>query len=272
MNATSGTAIVCDGIGGQPGSEWAAYLTARVVAENFSTIPHFASDRVARKAVENLLYAAHQEVNTKNAELRRTNPSSDIGTTAVVAQLYLEPDGRELVPMVAGAHCGDSRMYLARPKRERPGDLRLLQLTLDHGIFAAANAQEAWQAQGILANVTRADELPDRYIDDWKYRHLLATNIGGSSRPDIATQPLRVYQGDRLLLTSDGIHDFLTDHEIEAVINKYRDNPAAACRALVKAAQARSYQLDHFRVHGLGEERFGGKVADDMTAVMLMAG
>lgn len=98
-------------------------------------------------------------------------------------------------------HVGDSRIYhLHRTDDQQPV---LTQLTRDHTAFIERN------------------------------RAILARAVGMDSRLNIdyGRQPLQ--QGDRLLLTSDGIHDFLSEAELQELLLT-QDSPDASAEALAK--------------------------------------
>ncbi|MBK1833332.1 bifunctional protein-serine/threonine kinase/phosphatase [Roseibacillus ishigakijimensis] len=96
-------------------------------------------------------------------------------------------------------HLGDSRLY-----RLRKGQLE--QLTRDH---ATANGTGGF-------HLTRA--------------------LGLDENPQIDYRSFSLEEGDRFLLSTDGIHEELAPGEIRELLDKNAD-PQAACEALVAAAQ-----------------------------------
>jgi protein phosphatase len=125
------------------------------------------------------------------------------------------------------AHVGDSRAYLFRGGA-------LEQLTRDHTV-----AQRLMDT-GALPSVASATGF---------MRHVLTNCLGGGSHDvKVETYPLRLADGDRLLLCTDGLTDMLGAEEIRDVLAQHPD-PQEACGALVDRA------LDH-----------GGK--DNVTVVL----
>ena len=61
-------------------------------------------------------------------------------------------------------------------------------------------------------------------------RHVL---MAPPARPDVRALDLR--PGDRILLSSDGLHGLVDDATLAAILTDYPD-PAAACQALIDAA------------------------------------
>ena len=98
-------------------------------------------------------------------------------------------------------HVGDSRIY-----RLRGGDL--VQMTRDHRVWITNDRDYLSRAMGI-----------DTHLE-------------------IDYRASTVQEGDIYLLTTDGIHDFVGDKEIQEIVNSYKDNPQKAAENLVKAATA----------------------------------
>src|SRR5947209_6817933 len=125
------------------------------------------------------------------------------------------------------AHVGDSRAYLFRAGA-------LEQLTRDHTLH------QQLVDRGALPSVASATG----------FMRSVLTNCLGGTYPDVKveTYPLRLADGDRLLLCTDGLTDMLSAEEISGVLAHHSD-PQVACGALVDRA------LDH-----------GGK--DNVTVVL----
>jgi protein phosphatase len=82
--------------------------------------------------------------------------------------------------------------------------------------------------------------------------------LGGPFPPEIHIDQTLVSIGDRILLCTDGIHDNLTDLEIEAILRKAPRN--AAARLLVESALLRSREERQTNIRAK---------PDDMTAIVL---
>jgi protein phosphatase len=135
---------------------------------------------------------------------RTHKPFFGMGTTLTVCYTT----GPELFVV----HAGDSRAYLYRG-----GELR--RLTRDHTV-----SQEMIDA-GI------AEPESDAEISE---RHVLTNWVGGGIvKADVEQH--RLADGDRLLLCTDGLTNFVPDVEIAALLNAH-PTPEDACRALVDRA------------------------------------
>lgn len=146
-------------------------------------------------------------------QILETAVSSDdyagMGTTVVAAQVVGE--------CLTVAHVGDSRLY-----RLAAGRLRLL------------TSDDSWMAT-MLARDPAAD--PDAYRHH-PMRHALTNVVGGRARADVHLVEERLREGDRLLLTTDGVHGILDDTLLERLVGANDEVDAIADR-IVKTALAR---------------------------------
>lgn len=142
----------------------------------------------------------------------------------LVNEARLKPELRGMGTTMTGAyslgddlfviHVGDSRAYLYR-------DGILRRLTKDH-----THAQ-------MLAD---AGIIRPEAVGTHRLRHVLTNALGGEeSEGNAEIHRMRLFDGDRILLCSDGLHDMVEDEEIAEILKRERaSNPA--CEALVKSA------------------------------------
>jgi protein phosphatase len=115
------------------------------------------------------------------------------------------------------AHVGDSRAYVCRHGK-------MHQVTQDH-TFAQALAD---------AGVISPEE-----VGTHRLRHVLTSALGDSSSPvRCDVQHLRLHDGDRLLLCSDGLTDMVEDAQIVEILREH-ETSSEACRVLVEQALER---------------------------------
>ncbi|MCW8907233.1 MAG: protein kinase [Sedimenticola sp.] len=96
-------------------------------------------------------------------------------------------------------HVGDSRIYLCRGSRLEP-------MTRDHRVWVSAE------------------------------REMLTRAMGIDSHLEIDYRAVALEEGDRLLFTTDGVHDFLTDRQLQEILQQYRDNLQQAVREVTGQA------------------------------------
>jgi protein phosphatase len=195
-------AVVADGVSSSLGGEVASAMAVEVVLRAYR------EDDVARPAGQRL-HRAVQQANIEIYDRSLAVPELRGMATTVVA-LAVEAG------QLTAVHVGDSRLYLVR-------EGRATQLTKDHTLTAER------VRMGVLS-AERARTHPDRST--------LTRSVGRElivSR-DRLSQALS--QGDVLLACSDGLYNVLADEELARLAVEAPD-AAAACRALVEAANAR---------------------------------
>jgi protein phosphatase len=196
--------LVADGMGGQTQGEVASGMAAEI-------IPRVLHDELARQdnvsqAVAQALAQANQAI--LNASQEQTF-GRRMGTTAVLAV------GQDDQMYVAGL--GDSRAYLIR------GD-HVEQLTVDHTIA------EALQRSGCLS-AEEARRSP--------WRNMLYRFLGCAEMTEGAdVRPFTPQAGDRLLLASDGLTQFVSLDDLRQGARQYPD-PQQWAEVLVRMALER---------------------------------
>ena len=111
-------------------------------------------------------------------------------------------------------HIGDSRAYLLRKSN-------LKRLTRDQTVAQA------------LAD---AGAIPPEEVSTHRLRHTLTSCLGGEARKiQMEVRHLRLIDGDRLLLCSDGLTDMMSDQEIAEVM-QITEGSDEACQNLVNLA------------------------------------
>ncbi len=174
--------LVADGMGGQEFGERASGMAAEI-------IPKVVHDKLAaREEAGEAVRAALAEANKAIIDAGQTQAAGRrMGTTAVLA---LQQADRVFV-----AGLGDSRAYLIR------GD-RVEQLTVDHTVA------DALERNGTLTR-EQARQSP------WK--NVLYKFLGCAEMTDGAeVHPFSPRAGDRLLLASDGLTNFVSPDDLSA--------------------------------------------------------
>ncbi len=196
--------LVADGMGGQDQGEKASSMAADILPRAVQI--RLDSHIDPSQAVMQALWEANRailEASRHQAEGRR------MGTTAVLA---LRQDDRVYV-----AGLGDSRAYLIR------GD-SVEQLTIDHTIA------DALLRNGVLTP-EQAQQSP--------YRHVLYKFLGCADLSDSdEVRPFKPESGDRLVLASDGLTNFVTLDDLRQGAIRYGD-PDAWANELVTLALER---------------------------------
>ena len=184
-------ALVCDGMGGHNSGDYAAQLA-------IDTIPKFYYEKneVFKSALEKAVIASNSLIyNIASKETKHAK----MGTTCT-AMVILDED-------LFIVHAGDSRAYLIAP-----GSIELL--TTDH-----TYVEHLFQSGAITK--AEKDTHPDRNI---------VTKVIGTQKtlvPDTYMLENHFKTGNKLLLCSDGLYDYLRDHEILKIVNSMEKSIAA---------------------------------------------
>src|SRR5437016_9083658 len=192
---------VADGMGGHRGGEVASLTAIESLRVAFD------DDHSAEGLTEAVREAnrAVWEKAQDDADLR------GMGTTLTAVAL-VEVDGEQRLVVV---NVGDSRAYLLQQ-----GELS--RLTEDHSL---------------VEDLVREGQLSADEAAIHPQRHILTRVLGMG--PDVEPDMWQIlpYEGDRLLLCSDGLTNEVTDSEIASVLRRLAD-PTDAARELVRLARA----------------------------------
>jgi serine/threonine protein phosphatase PrpC len=244
-----GLAGVFDGVGGSSAGAVASQLGARIMRQTWRRVLSQAAnssdllllnDELDIESFLQQLFEQAQaaisdegERRAKEAEQANYNYPS---TTTVVAALCKRVDEKGYV--LGYAHVGDSRAYLLRPGAP------LQRLTVDDGYFLLKVQDDTISEEDALRidQATNADQLSEKEREIFERRNGITQSLGHFTAKKtsitIHTAQTTILPGDRILLCSDGIHDNLTDAEIEATLRHGARTTVA--RHLVQRALDRS--------------------------------
>ena len=199
--------MVADGIGGYTGGA----IASRMVVENFYL--HLAA--LPRDyPVDNAIRGAAARANAQILAAASTpgSPNQRMGSTVVVAVVQQRASGT----CAWIGHIGDSRAYLVRAGR-------LHRLTTDHSAVQALLSHN-------LITPEEAINHPESSV--------LTRSLGHQSEVeiDIEQHPLAI--GDTLLLCSDGLWGFVSDLDIERMVNAPGRTLESSAHGLLELALA----------------------------------
>jgi len=215
MEPTNGFFIVADGMGGHAAGEVASAMavdtvrktleTARKDIDTFKRAPTDAGRRGIVQLLQSAVLQAHQAVFQRG---QHEADKAGMGTTLDVVLIA--------GPEAFVAHVGDSRTYLVR-------DGRSSQITTDHTVA------EVLVIEGKLT-IEEAQVSPLRTI--------LVNAIGVSADVGVEMAHVTLKRGDRLLLCSDGLHDYFpVEDEIAQKLSGA--TPGDALKDMVELAKTR---------------------------------
>jgi len=241
-----GIAGVFDGIGGNAGGAQASRIGMETVKQTL-LFRNPTSIAEAKKNIAEILMHAHQ-----NIRLNAQRPGFEgMGTTGTVAQII---DNKDRTYTAVIGNVGDSRAYVFR-------DGKLDCTTIDDSSFTQGKLhEEAKEIQSRLSNLlTRNSQEAAEYFSK---RNIISAALGSEDGvvPKIYTITLRT--GDRVILTTDGVHDNLTDREIESIM-RFNAEPENAAKRLTGNAHT---------ISQMGKDNYARSKRDDITAIVVKIG
>jgi serine/threonine protein phosphatase PrpC len=215
MEPANGFFIVADGMGGHAAGEVASAMAVETVRktleaahkeiDSFKRAPTDVGRRGIVQLLQSAVLSAHQAVFQRG---QHEADKAGMGTTLDVVLIA--------GPEAFVAHVGDSRTYLVR-------DGRSSQITTDHTVA------EVLVIEGKLT-IEEAQVSPLRTI--------LVNAIGVSADVGVEMAHVTLKRGDRLLLCSDGLHDYFPIEE-EIAQKLSTDAPGDALKDMVELAKTR---------------------------------
>jgi len=190
-----GVFAVADGMGGHIGGDVASRVAIDAVLRFLETAEPLDLDALAQAA---------QRANRAVLETAHSRGLFGMGTTLT---LVVVRDGALQI-----ANVGDSRAYLIRAGRSE-------LLTTD---------------QTVVQMLIQRGALPREHARSHPERHVLLQALGTQDRVDPELRQLRCAAGDRLLLSTDGLHDQIGNDELLALAQG--SDPERCADALVHAA------------------------------------
>jgi serine/threonine protein phosphatase PrpC len=190
--------VVADGMGGHAAGEVASEIAVETIREEY----YETEQEDIPEALATAIKQANQVIYDRATE--QSAGRAGMGTTCVVAVVR--------GALVYLANVGDSRAYLVR-------DGQICQLTYDH----------SWVAEQV-----RAGMLTEEQARTHSHRNVITRALGTQAevQPDLFIVPLE--EGDLLLLCSDGLSGYVSDEEMNRILNS--TSPVEGVHALIDQA------------------------------------
>lgn len=204
--------VVCDGMGGMSAGEVASKLAVEAIRECFSaeqlTQQVMATPETITRYIEKAIIAADEKIKDDG---RRNRERDGMGSTIVLAWIVED--------QVYVGWCGDSRAYRYNPAFEPA----LEQLSHDHSY---------------VQDLVDSGKLQAKLAFDHPDSNIITRSLGDTrqkARPDVERFPL--YDGDIIMLCSDGLSGVLRDEEMQDVIAENADSMDQCRKALWTASE-----------------------------------
>jgi serine/threonine protein phosphatase PrpC len=215
--------VLSDGMGGEAHGEVASALAVDTIVKYCTdskqdsdvTLLGATPDTFGEKTKR--LQSAVRQANLNIYESAQKNPAQR-GMGATVTTVWLSED------RLSVAHVGDSRAYLLRT-----GNLQ--QLTSDHSL---------------VAEQVRRGIITPQQAEESEMQSVLLRALGAHPDVEVDVDEVGIYQGDVLLICSDGLTRMVTEPEIAGTLQA-ETRPATAAQKLVDLANERG-GLDNITV------------------------
>ncbi len=193
---------VADGVGGHQAGEVASQTSVETLLRAFTDGEH---------TIEGLIAAA-EAANTAVWQLAQgSREKRGMGTTLTALALVQE-NGEEQLGLI---NVGDSRAYLLQQGE-------LIQLTEDHSL---------------VEELVRDGKLTSAEAQVHPQRSIITRALGMEPAIQVDSWEITPFQGDRILLCSDGLTNELSDERIASTLRQLAD-PQEAAHDLVRQARA----------------------------------
>ena len=201
-----GLYVVADGMGGHAAGEIASRLAVDTIEGIAASGDAYPPDTRNCTLAERRLQEGFERASLAISQQTAKNPRLR-GMATTASALLLTDEGSAI------AHVGDSRIYLWRDKL-------LQQLTHDH----------SWVAEQVMMGLLTAAEARQH-----PWRNVVTRALSASDPPQVELSPLRLQAGDRLLISSDGLHGVINDERIAAVVGS-GESLERICQLLIEDA------------------------------------
>lgn len=244
IDQENGFLAVFDGVGGHGGGDVASSTAREVFASKVQEMNEAKTEEEIVKILESTVEEAHQAIKQNAYE---KGLDRDAATTGVIGKILKGENGEQKLIFVS---IGDSRIYI------RDKDNTVHPITFDM-------EEKSRDLEKQLREVSSEKDFEGNDLLRVMYerRNYISNAMGGRGVPSVEVSSTILEPGDVVFATSDGVHDNLTDSEIEASL-KGVNSAEEFSKILVEAARKRADTA------ALGEvEKHIRAKDDDITAV-----
>jgi len=227
----------------------AARIAAGAIAAHLGTLADDADAETSRRAIVEAIRAGHDAVIAHRGE------REDLKSMATTADIVRVIDNGDDTYHVAYGHVGDGRIYIldgaTGALRTETLDDGVAKYEMDRGEFTREEYDQVMDATSI-------DALPDKLRLAYKHRNAITRAVGKSEDFDVSSGIVTLKKGDKMLLSTDGIHDNLTKEQIADILRK-----GGGIKEIVAAAGA---------IADGGKEKNARAKMDDITGDLIEFG
>ncbi len=202
--------VVSDGMGGALAGDVASKMAIEAVRDvlmgNNTEGPECEPDSSLVDCLKHATLQANRNIHYKSLEDSRCS-----GMGATLTGAAIKGDKLDLIQV------GDSRAYVMRGEQ-----IRL-----------------ATKDQSLVQQLVDVGQISEEEAETHMFRNVILQALGAQTELTPATARIQIRQGDMVLLCSDGLSGKLRNEEIRQIVADSSQDLAAACAALVAAANER---------------------------------
>lgn len=199
--------VIADGVGGHNSGEIASRFAVQQIAEY--VVKHPISEGTDDEDLKHYFLNCFRQANQKLYAMAKEN-DQNIGMATTMVLVYLNQKNAYIV------NVGDSRAYLIRDKLIR-------QVTEDHTY---------------VNQLLKSGAITKEEAEQHPKRNMITRAIGGAETISPDFYQFKIYEGDLILMCTDGLYGELTEQEIYAMAQGRRSMHRLA-NDYVKAANER---------------------------------
>ena len=201
---------VFDGVGGRAAGNFASDFIARDLEVTASSIASAPTSSEKEKVLKEIFKQINSDLLKETRKLGLDGSS----TTASFVHIFKE-EGQTKALI---ANIGDSRVYLLMDDGtlvQATEDDSRINLILQSGTYTPEQAEASKQK---LNNVEKAEDLTEEEMRLFDVRNEITSALGASTQEAPAVRTISLEGVRKILLTTDGIHDPLTDKRIAEIL------------------------------------------------------
>ncbi len=269
---------VFDGNSNPPGGNIAAEYAKRFIRDRVQALAPKLDLEQTRDAIFNIVTEANQYINELSladpvlVNVRRADHTYEskqdvfdnsklssidkAGTTVALVKMWHGPKGERKAIV---AHAGDSRVY----KRKVDGTIELLTLDDCYNVIEVGGKRVTLtneRLKELLTKYARVEQRSQFASDEekafLKIINKVTSGLGGfdSARFKPTVRVYDLAEGEELLLTTDGIHDQISDTQIENTMNAFTQVNDAANKLVKRSRTAGDAALYDRNARGKGHD------------------
>ena len=202
---------VFDGVGGGPAGDMASKTARDYLLAHAGEISDGMNIDMAKEILLKMVTGADEAVYLAS---KAKNEQKNMSTTASIAKIHTDKDGKNYVLV---ANVGDSRVYKIDKNK------KLQQITEDDSLIGdhVSDREKRLKIEEGVSNAKNQEDLNKNPEISFFFnnRRFITKYLGSRKNNSLKIDAILLVKGDKILITSDGIHDNLATSEIQEIFN-----------------------------------------------------